>query len=132
MPIAYGNILAFFYSRTKKSNMRKIKLDHDVDTPAGSNPILWTTRMLFVMGINFLFGSNMGFYLVWVIVSLRMGLAVPSWPFLLKTIGLNFVLSWITIKCFDYAEHTNAGGEEHEEEAEGNVEYEAFNGSMDV
>lgn len=111
-----------------KLNMRKIKLDHDVNIPAGSNSIPWTAHTLFAMGIYLLFGYNIGSYLLLVIVQLRMGLAV-RWVLLLTIAGSHFLFSWIAIKCFDWAVHTNNSGKEHEEE-EDYIEYEACIGSM--
>jgi hypothetical protein len=107
--------LTFFYDCRTKSK----KLDQDVDAPAaavGSNSIPWpsTSRTLFVVGIYFLFGYNMGVD----IAVLFMGQAVP-WTHFLKKVGVNFVLSWIIIKCFDWVEHNNnKGGEEQKEEEE--------------
>ena len=133
--------LAFFCSRAKKLNMRKVKLDPDVDTPAdGSNSTSWTAHhMLSVMQICFMFGYCVGSHSLWGIVDLRVvGLAVRR-GFLLKTVGVDFVLFWITIKLFDWitikhfdwVEHAHANGEDHEEEEE-NVEHEAFVGSVNA
>jgi hypothetical protein len=101
--------LTFFYSRSKSGSldMRK-KLDQDVDTPAGSNSI-WTERMLFVVGIYFLFGCHMGTWCSrWIIGD------VPLMQ-LLTTVVVYFVLVWILIKCLDW-EHSGSGEEQEEEE----------------
>ena len=141
VPLPAVVTLAFFCSKAKKLNMRKVKLDPDVDTPAdGSNSISWTEHhMLFIMHICFVHGCNVGSCSLWGIVDLRMvGLAARR-AFLLKTVGVDFVLFWITIKLFDWitikhfdwVEHAHANGEEHEEEEE-NVEHEASVGSVNA
>ena len=108
MPIVIGLTL-FYYSRTKSGvlYLRKIKLDQNVETPAGSNSIPWTSRKLVAVGIYFLFGYNLGLNTV----VLFIGQSIPWTPFL-KTVGVNFVLSWIIIKCFDWVEHNDKEEEE--------------------
>lgn len=118
MPIIVWFTFFFYFSRTKSGllHLRKIELDQDVETRAGSNSIPWTSRTLFVMGIYFFFGCHMGLDIFFLFT----GQAIPSipWTHLLKTVGVNFVLSWLSIKCFDWAEHNSKGGAEHKEEEE--------------
>jgi hypothetical protein len=106
---------AFFYSRTKSGSLclRK-RLDQDADTPAGSNSI-WTgpPPRLFVVGIYFLFGVNMGTFSVWTPFYLYMGVADR---FMAVPYVVDCVLFWLVIKCFNSGRNNKIEEEEEEEE----------------
>ena len=103
------------YSRTRSGSLylRK-KLDQDVGRPAGSN-LIWTARMSLLASLYFLSGYILGSCLFLVGVGVPMGMDVP-FTFMLVTVLVDFVFSWLIFKCFDWV--NNKSGEEQEDEEE--------------
>jgi hypothetical protein len=109
--------LAFMATITKSGSlyMRK-KFDKDAANPNSGS--IWTTRMLFIVGVYFLVGSIFGSFSLWMIVDLRMGMVIPLMPFF-STMMIDFVAFIFMVKCFDLSHpSTTTSGYSVEQELE--------------
>jgi hypothetical protein len=77
--------------------MRK-KFDEDAANPKSGS--IWTTRMLFMVGVYFLTGVHAGSYSLLVIVDLCTGMAIPFMPLMLLLVMNDFGALLLTA-CFD-------------------------------
>jgi hypothetical protein len=114
--ICFWLVLVFLYTRSMSGYLYLLrkKLDQDADdTPAGSNSI-WSARprRLFVVGVYFLFGVNMGIHSGWTLVHLYMGVADR---FMALPYVVGGALFWLVLKCLECEQKTR-GEEQGEEE----------------
>jgi hypothetical protein len=97
-------LMFFMYTITKSGSlyMRK-KFDKDAANPNSGS--IWTTRMLFIVGVYFLVGLLVGSFFPWVIVDLSMGMVISLNP-LFRFMMIEFVIFIVMVKCFDLS-HTS-------------------------
>jgi hypothetical protein len=93
-------LTVMMYTSTKSGSlyMRK-KFDKDAANPNSGS--IWTTRMLFIGGVYFLFGVTTGSYFLWVGVALHKGMLIPLVP-LFRSMMIDFVAFLFIVKCFDW------------------------------
>jgi hypothetical protein len=93
--------LTFGYTLTKSGSlsMRK-KFDKDAATPNSGS--IWTTRMLFIVGVYFLTGATIGSVSFRTGMALYIGVAIPWMP-LFRAVMIDFATLLLTAKWFDWS-----------------------------
>jgi hypothetical protein len=93
--------LTFGYTLTKSGSlsMRK-KFDKDAATPNSGS--IWTTRMLFIVGVYFLTGATIGSVSLRVGVALYIGMMIP-WMTLFRSLMIDCGTLLLAAKWFDWS-----------------------------
>jgi hypothetical protein len=87
---------------TTKSGSLYMRNFFDKDAANPNSGSIWTTRMLFMVSVSFLFGTTIGSFFLRFGVALHSGMVIP-WVSLFGYLMIEFVTHLVIFKWFDWS-----------------------------